>query len=56
MINFRDYFVGFGFLVLLIIFIVQKMRTRSNVRRKLCKEKIKGKTEEEKENEFKFIL
>ena len=52
MINFKDYFVGFGFLLLLILYIVQRIRVRSKRKKEIIERKNKRKKRGIKENKL----
>jgi lipoprotein signal peptidase len=43
MINFKDYLVGFGFILLLVIFLIQKIRTHYQKKKKIREKRIKRK-------------
>jgi len=44
MINFKDYLVGFGFILVLAIFLIQKIRTHYQKKKKLKEKRIERKT------------
>ena len=51
MINFKDYLAGFGFILVLAIFLIQKIRSHYQKKNKLKEKRIKRKNKKRKKTQ-----